>query len=332
MTTGKEKSITLLHPIRSVRRTLFSIVMGFIGITVFLGATPWQQTAITHGRVIAYSATERQQTLTAMVEGRVAKWYVQEGQNVKKGDKIVDVLDNDPNIIQNLTMEKRALQSRLLATQKATEISRLNIQRQKMLFDRGISSRRTYEQSQIEVAKLESDTANIQAEISRIQVRLARQDSQFIISPIDGMILRRMTGEAGAYVKVGDILAELVPQTQSRSVELWVDGNDIPLIHIGEHARLQFEGWPAIQFSGWPSVAVGTFGGTVRVVDTADNGKGQFRVLVTPDRDDEWPEPRYLRQGVRVHGWILLSQVPLWYELWRQLNGFPPSQEEEPKK
>jgi hypothetical protein len=27
---------------------------------------------------------------------------------------------------------------------------------------------------------------------------------------------------------------------------------------------------------------------------------------------------------VRANGWILLSQVPLWKEIWRQINGFPP--------
>ncbi len=88
---------------------------------------------------------------------------------------------------------------------------------------------------------------------------------------------------------------------------------------------MQFEGWPAIQFSGWPSVAVGTFGGEVVSVDSRDNGKGKFRVLVRPDPQDRaWPAERFLRQGVRANGWVLLNQVPLWFEVWRQLNGFPP--------
>ncbi|MEM7457372.1 MAG: toxin secretion protein, partial [Planctomycetota bacterium] len=84
----------------------------------------------------------------------------------------------------------------------------------------------------------------------------------------------------------------------------------------------QFEGWPAVQFAGWPSVAVGTFGGVVASVDATDNGKGQFRVLVTPG-DAEWPSDRYLRQGVRANGWVMLREVSLGYEIWRQLNGFP---------
>jgi hypothetical protein len=89
--------------------------------------------------------------------------------------------------------------------------------------------------------------------------------------------------------------------------------------------RLQFEGWPAVQFVGWPSVAVGTFGGEVIAVDAADDGRGRFSIIVAPDvQDERWPGARFLRQGVRAKAWVLLRQVPLWLELWRQLNGFPP--------
>jgi hypothetical protein len=125
-------------------------------------------------------------------------------------------------------------------------------------------------------------------------------------------------------VKEGQSLFTIVPDTTERAVELWVSGNDTPLIHQGDHVRLQFEGWPAVQFAGWPSVAVGTFGGKVVAVDPTDDGTGKFRVQVKQDGDQPWPSDQYLRQGVRANGWVMLSQVPLGYEVWRQLNGFPP--------
>jgi multidrug resistance efflux pump len=40
--------------------------------------------------------------------------------------------------------------------------------------------------------------------------------------------------------------------------------------------------------------------------------------------NQEWPRDRYLRQGVRANAWVLLERVPLWYEIWRNMNGFPP--------
>lgn len=117
----------------------------------------------------------------------------------------------------------------------------------------------------------------------------------------------------------------LVPDTSHRAVEVWVSGNDAPLILPSHHVRLMFEGWPAVQFVGWPEVAVGTFGGTVAFVDASDNGQGKFRVLIVPDESDHlWPSARFLRQGGAAKAWILLEEVSIGFEIWRQLNGFPP--------
>lgn len=172
-----------------------------------------------------------------------------------------------------------------------------------------------------------SEIASARAELARIEVRLARQHSQRVTAPRAGSILRLVGGQGGEVVKAGDPLAILVPDTQERAAEIWVDGSDAPLLSEGRTVRLQFEGWPAVQFVGWPSIAVGTFPGRVALIDATDNGKGKFRVLVVPDPapSQPWPSGRYLRQGVRVNAWVLLNRVRLGYELWRQWNGFPPA-------
>jgi multidrug resistance efflux pump len=171
-----------------------------------------------------------------------------------------------------------------------------------------------------------SDAQKAVAELTKVDVRLARQATQIIQAPADGVVLRVMARQGGDMVKAGDTLMELVPVSSNNVVELMVDGNDAPLVSPGRKVRLQFEGWPALQFAGWPSIAVGTFGGEVLFVDASDNGRGQFRALVQADpHDASWPEQRYLRQGVRANGWILLDQVSLGFELWRQFNGFPPA-------
>ncbi len=170
-----------------------------------------------------------------------------------------------------------------------------------------------------------AEIASSNAELSRLDVRLARQSTMRVTAPRDGTVLRVLGGTNAELLKAGDPLVMFVPDTDARAVELWVDGNDVPLLREGRHVRVQFEGWPALQFSGWPSVAVGTFGGTIAVIDAADDGRGKFRVLVVPDGREPWPAGRYLRQGVRANGWILLNRVTLAYELWRQFNGFPPA-------
>lgn len=182
-----------------------------------------------------------------------------------------------------------------------------------------------------DVAKAESDVAKATAELNKAQktlsemdTKMARQQSQTITAPFEGFLTSISANQGGQILKEGDTLCVIVPDTKDRAVQVWLDGNDAPLVEPGRHVRLQFEGWPAVQFAGWPSVAVGTFGGTVVSVDATDNGKGKFRTLVRPDNRQNWPDERYLRQGVRANAWVLLEQVPLWYEIWRNMNGFPP--------
>lgn len=184
-----------------------------------------------------------------------------------------------------------------------------------------------------EVAKSQSELQKATEDLLKLQTQVARQRSQEVLAPFDGYLTEISPNMGGKVLKESEQLCVIVPATSDRAVQVWLDGNDAPLVEPGRHVRLQFEGWPAVQFAGWPSVAVGTFGGEVVSVDATDNGKGKFRILVLPDETHhEWPEDRFLRQGVRANGWVLLNQVPLWYEIWRQMNGFPPVVSmEEPK-
>lgn len=163
-------------------------------------------------------------------------------------------------------------------------------------------------------------------DLTEANTKLERQRTQVVLAPRDGYILRVHASTSANLLAKGAPLIELIPDTSELAVELWVRGNDAPLVSKGRKVRLQFEGWPAVQFAGWPSVAVGTFGGVVTVVDAFGTTDGRFRVLVTPDPDDApWPNRRFLRQGGRSHGWVLLDEVSAGYEIWRQLNAFPPS-------
>lgn len=178
-----------------------------------------------------------------------------------------------------------------------------------------------------ELDKARSEVAKAEKDLQDMESKKVSQDNRTITAPFDGYVVHINANQGTQVLKKGDPICTLVPYTKDRAVQIWLDGNDAPLVEAGRHVRLQFEGWPAIQFAGWPSVAVGTFGGTVVSVDMVDNGKGKFRCQILPDPDElvHWPEERFLRQGVRANGWILLEQVPLWFEVWRKLNGFPPT-------
>ncbi len=170
-----------------------------------------------------------------------------------------------------------------------------------------------------------AEVANIRAELQRIDGRLSRQESMKIRAPRNGTVMRLLAQPNSELLKPGEPVVQFVPDTYDPIVELWLSGMDMPLVAAGDKVRLQFNGWPAIQFVGWPSVAVGTFGGVVKLLDATDTKEGKFRILIAPDPADEaWPSQNYLRQGVQAKGWVLLRTVPLGWELWRRFNGFPP--------
>jgi len=162
--------------------------------------------------------------------------------------------------------------------------------------------------------------------LNRIDVNLSRQSVQTVVAPRDGIILRVNAGDVSTFVNIGDVVATFVPENISKVVELSIDGRDVALVKEGAKVRLQFEGWLAVQFSGWPSVAVGTFGGIVTTIDSSADNTRRFRVLVSEDLQEEipWPEDSYVRFGAKARGWILLESVTAGYEMWRQLNNFPP--------
>ncbi|MDB4448035.1 HlyD family secretion protein [Roseivirga sp.] len=191
------------------------------------------------------------------------------------------------------------------------------------------------------ISKAESDRNNTLAEIADGQGGLAKLQNDYanlsirneqyqIVAPQDGYIVKAMKAGIGETIKEGESVATIMPENPELAVEMYVQAMDVPLIGQDRKVRIQFDGWPALQFSGWPNVSVGTFGGVVRVIDRVNSTGGLYRILVTPDLEDE-PWPEQLRMGSGTKGWVMLDNVAVWYEIWRQLNGFPASLYEAPK-
>lgn len=473
-------TLQMVQTPRKARAMARWLALMLLLLPVALLLMPWQQNVVGTGRAIAFNPVERPQFIVSPIEGRIKQWFVVEGDRVKAGQRIVELVDNDPNLerrlldtemaiddqlraVQNRMLQvenaiEAAIRSRaaqlevarafLLAEQKAVrsaEADEINAkanldaaepiyQLNKKLFDDNqlvsrvdfLNAERAFETAKAQYGKakalverakaaekgalerigqVEEDTNqriaaekavleavkaeynNIERQRQEILIRIARQRAQYVNAPTDGTVFRLLANadQGGALVRPGERLASIVPEIKNykdgraaaisltgvlstvpwlqsvgayslaelfhgvtdtwprRSsdypgivVEINLDGNDQPLVKKGDPVRIQFEGWPAVQFVGWPSAAVGTFAGKVYLVDPTTNEKGQFRILVVPDkhtpRDIDWPSDQYLRQGVRATGWVLLDQVPLGWELWRRLNGFPQTvATEEPK-
>ncbi|OGX82046.1 HlyD family secretion protein [Hymenobacter coccineus] len=173
-------------------------------------------------------------------------------------------------------------------------------------------------------ASSEGEVAALRNKISNVAVR---RGLYIVRAPQTGYLVRTLKAGIGETIKEGESIATLQPEAPVLAAEMYVRAMDVPLIQRGRLVRLQFDGWPAIQFSGWPSVAVGTFGGTVSVIDVVSSTNGRYRLLVRPVQTQagDQPWPAQLRLGSGVYGWVILDTVPVWYEIWRQLNGFPPT-------
>lgn len=298
-----------------------------IALVVFLLATPWVQTTYGVGTVTALNPNDRLQEINALVSGRIDEWYVQDGSRVAIGDPIVKIVDNDPNLLERLGAERAQVEAKLLAAETAVETAMIDMNRMRELFEQGLAARREFEQARIRVEELRSKVAEAAAELSRVDINLSRQSVQIVRAPRNGVILRVNAGDAATFINAGAVVATFLPDNAERAIELFVDGRDVVLVRAGSRVRLQFEGWPIVQFSGWPSVAVGTFGGIVVAVDPSASANGRFRILVVEDPGDPnpWPDQRFLRFGSNARGWVLLDTVSVGFELWRQLNNFPPN-------
>lgn len=173
-----------------------------------------------------------------------------------------------------------------------------------------------------------SEVASSDGEASKLRNVLfnyrARKNFHYIIAPQDGQVLQGGKAGIGETVKEGEKLLTIVPAQLNQAVEIKVDPNDMPLINLGQLVRIQFDGFPAIIFSGWPQASYGLFSGRISAIDNTIDESGKFKVWVTPDENDKkWPQN--LRYGTGCQSIALLDDVPIWYELWRQFNGFPPN-------
>lgn len=178
-----------------------------------------------------------------------------------------------------------------------------------------------------EIASAMGDAASTDAEVAKNQNQLAnyiiRGGQRWLIAPQSGQITKARKAGLNETVKEGDMIVEIVPDKVNYAVELFIDPMDLVLISKGQEVRMIFDGYPAVVFSGWPNASYGTFQGTVAAVETNRSENGKFRMLIIPNEKDK-PWPKELKLGAGVQGFALLKNVRVWFELWRQINGFPP--------
>ncbi len=417
------KSAKVFHERHHKHFNRFLLAFAIVGFLILF--LPWTQNINGKGYLTTLKPDQRPQSIQSPIPGRIEKWYVQEGDYVKKGDTILFISEVkneyfDPNLVERtgdqiraksasvnsyegkvkalknqmgaLTNERRLkleqarnklLQAKLKVQSDSIDLeaAKTNISIAERQYDRtlqlqseGLKAVTDVEEKRLKLqetqAKLisqenkllaaKNEVINAQVEINRVQNEYTnkiakaesdmftaqssqfdseaqvtkleneftnyemRNDMYYIRAPQNGFINKAIQGGIGQTFKEGDPLVGIMPADIDMAVETFVEPLDLPLIHLGEEVRIQFDGWPAIVFSGWPNVSYGTYGGKVVAIETFISDNGKYRILLAPDPEDH-PWPKDLRVGSGANTIALLEDVPIWYELWRQLNGFPPN-------
>jgi membrane fusion protein, adhesin transport system len=180
-----------------------------------------------------------------------------------------------------------------------------------------------------------SDKLNAMANTSKLENELSnyslRQQFYHILAPQSGYITKTLKKGIGEIVKEGTSIATIMPSVYDLAIEIYIRPQDLPLLQLGDDARLQFDGWPAFIISGWPKASTGFFDGEITAIDQFISDNGYYRLLISPNpKSRAWPKQLHVGTGSKA--FLMLRDVPIWYELWRQLNGFPPNFYEDKEK
>ena len=240
----------------------------------------------------------------------------------KEGLKAVKDVEEKRLKLQETQAKLISIENKYLANKNELLNAKIELSRTQATYADKISK------AQGDVFTAQSSQFDTEAQVTKLENAYTnykvRNGLLYITAPQDGFINKAIKGGIGETFKEGEELVGIMPSGYELAVESYVRPIDLPLIHIGGKVRIQFDGWPAIIFSGWPNVSYGTYGAKVVAIENFISDNGKYRILLAPDENDhEWPEA--IRVGSGAKTIALLNDVPIWFELWRQVNSFPPN-------
>ncbi|HEY9177008.1 MAG TPA: HlyD family efflux transporter periplasmic adaptor subunit, partial [Flavipsychrobacter sp.] len=232
----------------------------------------------------------------------------------------------DSGLVSKVQLEQRNQQyQNALAAKMSAEIKYANSKVELKQTEREYAEK--IYKAQSEKAAAQSEIASGLGDVAKLENQyvnyVIRSGQYFLRASQDGQVVKASKSGINEIIKEGEKLVEIVPDSSQPAVELYVRPLDMPLLAVGQKVRFIFDGFPAIVFSGWPQASYGTFGGEVAAIESSVSANGKFRVLVKEtEGEKKWPPG--LRYGTGASSIMLLKDVPVWYEIWRNINGFPP--------
>ena len=188
------------------------------------------------GRLVARPGAEV--TLGSDLDGTVARVTVEEKDRVRRGQVLVELRADD---LRASLAEARA---RVAEAQADIRLATVEVERARMLLGAGVGTPGVVEGAErdLDAARARRETA--MASIARIEAEL---DKTRVVSPIDGVVLRRDV-HPGETVEAGQPLVRVADLSRTR-VEAEVDEFDAAAIVQGAPVTVTAEGF----VSGWPA-------------------------------------------------------------------------------
>ena len=222
---------------------------------------------------------------------------------------------------QNALAKKTSAENKLTQTQQ--EIAAQNIEQNAVIQEYTEKLSKTEGdrfQSMGQVAGSTGDIAKLENQVATYKVR---KGLYYILATQDGQITQLTKAGIGEIVKDAETIGIIVPKKIDYIAEIYVKPVDLPLIRENQKVMLIFDGFPAIVFSGWPNSSYGTFSGKIIAIENSISENGLFKAIVAEDKTQKrWPPN--MKIGTGASGIAILNDVPIWYEIWRNINGFPP--------
>ncbi|MFT7614615.1 MAG: adhesin transport system membrane fusion protein, partial [Parvicellaceae bacterium] len=249
----------------------------------------------------------------------------------KQFDRIVELHNQGLKSLTDLENRKLKMQK---ANAEMIEAENKLLTTQNELINAQVEMTSVGAQFRDKISKSESDKFTAMSNMYDAEAKVTKLQNQYmnysirtglyyITAPQNGYITKAIQSGLGETIKEGSEIISIMPSEYDLAIEMFIDPMDLPLIKKGEKVNIQFDGWPAIVFSGWPTISYGTYSGNVYAIDNFISDNGKYRVLVKPDETKyAWPDA--VRVGGGTSSLLLLNDVPIWYELWRNFNGFPP--------
>jgi len=236
------------------------------------GAAPAGELLTGSGYVVT---GDRYISLGVRVPSRIDRYLVEEGQQVKAGDPLVQL---DPRQYQAAL---DSAQADLVHARADIELRRKELARARELERRSVSSQADLDVAENRLRVAEAEVARLEANVARLKVDL---EDTVVRAPTSGVILEKMkeVGEIavpGGFAGSGDLIR--LANLEDIRAEVDVNEADLARVQLGQPARVTPDAYPERHYDAR----------VVKMYPQINRQKGTLKIEVKIREPDAWLKP-----------------------------------------